>query len=229
MVEAGSRRVAIAGLLSPDYGGELLKIESPRKALAEALPAETEYDDLLVLAYLTQDQIKELLPHLPAGALVAVPAGVEVEAREDEAVVAVITAAVGARGASVVRFDREAVTGWSGAASNSMEACWMSRGRLRTWFRITASWRLGTLRRRRRVLCWSCRRRSDARLRWPALIRVARAMCAIAWRGTIRRMPGPGKRWSIAACNTMPSVSAVTRPGSVGRAGSLRPIAAMPR
>jgi hypothetical protein len=112
VVEVGGRRVAIAGLLSPSYGGESLRIESPRKALDQALPPEAEYDDLLVLAYLTPDEIKELPPNLPPRALVVTPAGVELNEQAGLAASA-LSASVGKHGTSVARFDREPTAGWS--------------------------------------------------------------------------------------------------------------------
>jgi hypothetical protein len=113
VVESGGRRVAIAGLLSPSYGGESLRIESPRQALDGALQPHVEYDDLLVLAYLTQEETKELLSHLPGQALVVTPADVEASVEGDSAAI-VLTASVGQQGTSVVRFDRDPADGWSG-------------------------------------------------------------------------------------------------------------------
>jgi hypothetical protein len=112
VVVAGGRRVAIAGLLSPSYGGESLRIESPRKAVDQALPPEEEYDELLVLAYLTQNEVKELLPNLPPQALVVTPADVELNDQTDSAS-RVFSASVGRHGTSVARFDREPTGGWS--------------------------------------------------------------------------------------------------------------------
>lgn len=71
IVEAAGRRILIVGVLSQQYANSELRIDEPREAILTLLEqVRDEYDWLLVLAYLPEDELRELAAALPEADLV---------------------------------------------------------------------------------------------------------------------------------------------------------------
>jgi predicted CXXCH cytochrome family protein len=71
VVEAGGRKLAVVGALSPAYAGGGLTVAEPRGAvLAAVANLKTPFDVLVVLAYLPEDELQELAKSLPEADLV---------------------------------------------------------------------------------------------------------------------------------------------------------------
>lgn len=77
VASVGGRRIAFAGVLSPKFATRDLRVDEPRSALLAAIPAvRNQYDALVVLAYLPEDELQELAAALPeADAIVGGPTG----------------------------------------------------------------------------------------------------------------------------------------------------------
>lgn len=78
VVRSGGRRIAITGVLSPTYAGTGdCQISDPRQAVLDALAgAQGEYDALVVLAYVPEDELEALARSLPeAAAVIGGPTG----------------------------------------------------------------------------------------------------------------------------------------------------------
>jgi hypothetical protein len=77
VVQAGGRRVALVGVMSPKFATKQLQVAEPRQAILAALsPLKDKYDSLVVLAYLPQDELERLAASLPeADAVVGGPTG----------------------------------------------------------------------------------------------------------------------------------------------------------
>ena len=102
LVETAGRLVAVAGLLSPRYASESVKILDPAAALADALAEHApRYDSLLVLAYLPADELAQLASRLPARAVLVGPSSGDTPA----AGLANVAGRVGHEGRSLVRID----------------------------------------------------------------------------------------------------------------------------
>ncbi len=66
IVEAAGRRVALIGVVSPRYATERVRIAPPRAAVLEAMQeAQGRYDAAIVLAYLPDEELRELVATLP--------------------------------------------------------------------------------------------------------------------------------------------------------------------
>lgn len=66
VIDAAGRRVIIAGVLSPQFAVSGLHVTAPRQAVVEALRGATgRYDAVIVLAYLPEDELRELADTLP--------------------------------------------------------------------------------------------------------------------------------------------------------------------
>lgn len=76
VVESAGRKIAIAGVLSPMYAAGELKIEEPHGAILFALAerrqsnGDENFDAIVVLAYLPEDELAELAAGLPEADLV---------------------------------------------------------------------------------------------------------------------------------------------------------------
>lgn len=92
MIKAGRQRIAIVGLLDPQYASADLIIDEPSAALADALQGQSEeYDTLLVLAYLDATAVQKLQKsvnestallnssHNPASILMVIPQSTQAE------------------------------------------------------------------------------------------------------------------------------------------------------
>jgi hypothetical protein len=77
IIDCGGRRLGITGVLSSRYGGPGIQVSEPREALLETvLPARQRYDELVVLAYLPEDELRVLANSLPeASAVIGGPTG----------------------------------------------------------------------------------------------------------------------------------------------------------
>src|SRR5260370_1126652 len=77
IVETGGRRVAFAGVLSPRLAVPGMRVDEPREALLKLIPkARDRADALVVLAYLPEEELRQLAADLPeADAVVGGPTG----------------------------------------------------------------------------------------------------------------------------------------------------------
>ena len=77
IVEAAGRRLAIIGVLSDQYATVKIHVKPPRQAILQSVQqAAGSYDSLIVLAYLPEDELRELAQSLPeADAIVGGPTG----------------------------------------------------------------------------------------------------------------------------------------------------------
>lgn len=71
VVPVGGRRVALVGVLSPEYAGGEIRVSEPRQAILEVLPRIPAHDRLVVLAYLPADELETLARTLPEADVVA--------------------------------------------------------------------------------------------------------------------------------------------------------------
>jgi hypothetical protein len=63
---AGGRRVALVGVLAERYATQELQVTQPRRAVIEALlRVDGQYDSAIVLAYLPEDELRQLAEALP--------------------------------------------------------------------------------------------------------------------------------------------------------------------
>lgn len=115
VVEVGQHRVALAGVVSPQYTRTGLKIDDPRSALLSALSTLKEkYDWLVVLAYLPEDELQQFAAQVPEiDAVIGGPTGQAIAPR---AVGPVTLAAATKKGKFLVRLDfagggQRAITG----------------------------------------------------------------------------------------------------------------------
>jgi hypothetical protein len=83
VVRRGARRVAVAGVLSPHYAATGLRVDDPREALVGVCArARGTYDTLVVLAYLPEEELRQLAADLPeADAVVGGPTGQSIAPR----------------------------------------------------------------------------------------------------------------------------------------------------
>jgi hypothetical protein len=66
IVEVAAQRVAVVGVLSPRYSTPALPVASPREAVLDALRrAAGQYDSAVVLAYLPEEELRQLAESLP--------------------------------------------------------------------------------------------------------------------------------------------------------------------
>lgn len=66
IAKLGDQRIAIAGVLSKKYAREGLQIESPRDSLMRLIQSlKGQFDQLLVLAYLPEDELEQLVSQVP--------------------------------------------------------------------------------------------------------------------------------------------------------------------
>jgi hypothetical protein len=77
IVDAVGRRLALVGVLSERYITDKIHVKPPRQTILEVIQqAAGQYDSLIVLAYLPEDELRELAQSLPeADAIVGGPTG----------------------------------------------------------------------------------------------------------------------------------------------------------
>jgi hypothetical protein len=110
LIETSGRRVAVLGLLSPQYGDDSLQVLDPADSIDAALAESTpKYDLLLVLAYLPSDELSTLAARLPAKAVLVGPNQASSIPNSNNAVAGL----VGRQGQSLVRFDVTKDDRWS--------------------------------------------------------------------------------------------------------------------
>jgi len=81
IVSAGGRRLAIVGVMSPSFATDEVQVVEPRDAVLEALEQSADqYDALVVLAYLPEDELRQFAEMLPeADLIVGGPTGQPVQ------------------------------------------------------------------------------------------------------------------------------------------------------
>jgi hypothetical protein len=84
IVEAAGRRLALVGVLSERYATDKLHVKPPRQAILEVIQqAAGRYDSLIVLAYLPEEELRELAQSLPeADAIVGGPTGQPIQPKQ---------------------------------------------------------------------------------------------------------------------------------------------------
>jgi hypothetical protein len=77
IVESGGRRVMFVGVLDPKYESEKVRIAPPRQAISKTMQkAAGKFDQVVVLAYLPEENLHELADNLPeVDAVVGGPTG----------------------------------------------------------------------------------------------------------------------------------------------------------
>ncbi|MEX2026132.1 MAG: multiheme c-type cytochrome, partial [Pirellulaceae bacterium] len=115
LIEAGGRRIVLAGIVSPRYAEEPLEVLDPAAAIESALAEKPmPYDTLLVLAYLPADELAQLAARLPAKAVLVGPSDADSpvrrvgrvrEAHAHEDTPDNVAGLVGHQGRSLVRID----------------------------------------------------------------------------------------------------------------------------
>jgi hypothetical protein len=113
IVTAGGRRVAIAGVLSTSFAIGDVQVGDPREALLSALPAfDGQFDALVVLAYMTEGELREFAAALPeADAVIGGPTG---QAIAPVAVGPTLLAAATNKGKFIIRINVPPAGGWTG-------------------------------------------------------------------------------------------------------------------
>jgi hypothetical protein len=77
LVERGGRQILLIGVVSPSFSSAEVEIGDPRDAILSIVDNATEsYDSLVVLAYLPEQELRQLASHLPeADVIVGGPTG----------------------------------------------------------------------------------------------------------------------------------------------------------
>ncbi len=77
LAEAGGQRVALVGVVSPQFATADVRVEDPKRAILEVLAtARGQYDRVVVLAYLPEEELAALAAELPeADAVIGGPTG----------------------------------------------------------------------------------------------------------------------------------------------------------
>jgi hypothetical protein len=77
IVVCGGKRVAIVGVVDPQYATSDIKIDDPRRSISTAVSSIAgKYDSLIVLAYMSEQKLEELATTLPeADAVIGGPTG----------------------------------------------------------------------------------------------------------------------------------------------------------
>ena len=72
LVRAGTHRLALVGVMSPRYAAAGLQVTAPQQAVLDAIrSAPGPYDALIVLAYMPEDELRQLAEALPEADVVA--------------------------------------------------------------------------------------------------------------------------------------------------------------
>lgn len=67
----GSQRIAVLGVLSPKFAAAGLRVDDPVESVLQLIPTlKGQYDVLLVLAYLPEDELERFVVHVPEADLV---------------------------------------------------------------------------------------------------------------------------------------------------------------
>lgn len=114
IVSWGSRKIALVGVLSPGFATPGITITEPRQAILSALsPLKGSYSSLVVLAYLPENELRQLASDLPEAD--AVVGGPTHQAFAPRLVGPTLMAASTNKGKFLVRLDIPAGSGkWSG-------------------------------------------------------------------------------------------------------------------
>lgn len=113
VVERGGKRVALVGVLSRRHLAHGLQIDDPRTAvLREATATKGRYDSLIVLAYLPEEELRQLAAALPeADAVIGGPTGQSIAPQQ---LGPTLLASATNKGKFVVRLDAAPTRGWTG-------------------------------------------------------------------------------------------------------------------
>ncbi|MGD0382931.1 MAG: hypothetical protein ABSA77_05365 [Thermoguttaceae bacterium] len=117
IVEAAGRRLAVVGVLSRSYATGQIHVKPPRQAILETLQqAAGRYDWLIVLAYLPEEELRELAESLPeADAIVGGPTGQPIAPRQ---IGPVLLTSAANKGKFLARLDAphsDSSGGWTGS------------------------------------------------------------------------------------------------------------------
>lgn len=114
IASVGGRRFAVLGVLSRKYVRDNLKIEDPREALMRLIRSLSgQYDSLLVLAYLPEDELQTLVNQIPEADMIV--GGPTRQAIAPKRAGPSIWGATTNKGKFLVRLDQPAPTeSWSG-------------------------------------------------------------------------------------------------------------------
>jgi hypothetical protein len=117
IVEAAGRRLALVGVLSERFATDKLHVKPPRQAILETVQqAAGRYDSLIVLAYLPEDELRQLAESLPeADAVIGGPTGQPIAPKQIGPVL--LTSATN-KGKFMVRLDAAppgSARGWAGS------------------------------------------------------------------------------------------------------------------
>ncbi len=108
-LELGGRRVVLVGVVAPRYATPDVDVTPPRQAVLDAVRQAGPADWLVVLAYLPEDELRELAELLPeADLVVGGPTGQPIEPRQ---VGPVLLASATNQGKFLARFDAPAGPG----------------------------------------------------------------------------------------------------------------------
>jgi len=102
--DIAGKHLAVIGVLSPRYAVTGITIDDPRQAITDAIAAhKKEFDSVLVLAYLSDDELRDLVSALPeADAIVGGPTGQSIVPRK---LGPVVLASATNKGKFLVRLD----------------------------------------------------------------------------------------------------------------------------
>jgi hypothetical protein len=111
-IDAGGKRVAVIGVVSPRYASGTLQVTEPRAAIAKLLQgSKRDYDSLIVLAYMPEDELSALAANLPeADVVVGGPTG---QAMTPRKVGPTLVASATNKGKFLVKLTGQA-KGWGG-------------------------------------------------------------------------------------------------------------------
>jgi len=115
VVPLDGKRIALVGVVGPEYATEKIRVDDPRTAIMLAIASHRgEFDSLIVLAYMPEDELSNLAGALPeADAVIGGPTGQPIVPRMQSHV---LLAAATSRGKFLVRLQMPAVgQPWTGA------------------------------------------------------------------------------------------------------------------
>lgn len=111
-IDAGGKRIAVIGVVSPKYASGTLRVADPRAAIAKLLQgSKRDYDALIILAYMPEDELTALAASVPeADAVIGGPTG---QAMTPRKVGPTLVASATNKGKFLVKLTSE-TKGWRG-------------------------------------------------------------------------------------------------------------------
>ncbi len=106
IVNAGGRRIALCGVLSPRFPAGAMRIDDPKAAVLSVIAdSRRKYDSLIVLAYLPEEEMAQLAAALPeVDAIIGGPTGQSIQPRNAGPV---LLASATNKGKFLVRLDAQ--------------------------------------------------------------------------------------------------------------------------